>query len=175
VKSGFSLMATYNQWINTSLYDAAATLGDDAVNLDRGAYFGSILGTLNHILVADTIWLKRFAGHPAGFPALDSVRMMDMPQALNQILFPELTLLRQARLSMDATIIRFADELTDSAIAEPLSYLNTRGVAMKKPFGYLLQHFFNHQTHHRGQASTLLYQAGVDIGVTDLLACIPDV
>ena len=69
MKSGFSLMATYNQWINTSLYDAAATLGDDAVNLDRGAYFGSILGTLNHILVADTIWLKRFAGHPAGFPA----------------------------------------------------------------------------------------------------------
>lgn len=168
------LLATYNAWMNARVYDAAARLTAQDLAADRGAFFGSILGTLNHLVVADTIWLKRFATHPAQHPPLEPLRQTAMPAALNQILFTELPALRAHRDHMDATISAWINGLTDADIRHVLHYANTKGVSAQKHFGTLLIHFFNHQTHHRGQASTLLMQAGQDIGVTDLLALIPD-
>jgi uncharacterized damage-inducible protein DinB len=168
------LLAQYNAWMNARVYDAAAKLSTQDLAADRGAFFGSILGTLNHLVVADTIWLKRFANHPAQHTTLEPLRLTTQPAALNQILFTELPALRTHRDRLDATITEWINGLTDADLQHVLHYANTRGVPAKRHFGSLLIHFFNHQTHHRGQASTLLMQAGQDIGVTDLLALIPD-
>lgn len=169
----FVLMAAYNAAMNQQLYAAAATLPDAALTLERQAFFGSILGTLNHIAVADTIWLQRFAGHRAGFGALAAARALPTPSRLDQALAGDLAALRTERVALDAIITALVDQLREEDLAHILRYTNSRG-AQQKHFGSLLLHFFNHQTHHRGQASTLLFQAGVDIGVTDLLALIPN-
>lgn len=167
------LMADYNRWMNDRLLEAAGTLAETELTADKGAYFGSILGTLNHIAVADTIWLHRFAQHQPAFPALDALSAFPRPDSLRQTLAPDLASLRTHRRDLDALIQRWAAELRPEHLASSLRYRNMAGVASSKPFAALLQHFFNHQTHHRGQVSTLLFQSGVDVGVTDLLAVIP--
>jgi uncharacterized damage-inducible protein DinB len=174
LKRHFALMADYNKWMNTKVYDAAAKLDNETLHADKGAFFGSVFGTLNHLLVADTIWLKRFADHPSRFAALSPAHELPMPRALNQPLHSDLTSLRTARDSMDAMIIRFVGEAADEDFEQPLAYKNTKGEPFTRTFGPLLQHFFNHQTHHRGQVTTLLCQAGVDVGVTDLAALVPE-
>ncbi len=173
LKQHFELMATYNQWMNTNVYNAATTLSQTALTEDRGAFFGSILGTLNHIVVADTIWLKRFATQPAGSEALAGITEQPDPTSLDQVLFEDFDRLYEHRKWMDEQIIHWISGLTDVDLNCSLSYHNIKGVAANKRFSNLVLHFFNHQTHHRGQVSTLLSQAGVDIGVTDLLALIP--
>ena len=170
----FQLMAHYNQWMNGNLYQAAATLSEAELHENRGAFFGSVLGTLNHILVGDTLWLQRFAEHPSGFSALDGVRQMLPPASLNTVLHEDFASLTVARLSMDETISAFCNELDDQTLESSLVYHNTRGDRFDRKLGFLVQHFFNHQTHHRGQVTTLLSQAGADVGVTDLLMCIPN-
>ena len=167
------LLATYNASMNTKLYAAAATLPRDALLADRGAFFGSIMGTLNHIVAGDTIWLRRFMGHPVGFPALRAMADIPPPSGLAHIYSDDLDTLLEHRKRLDAIISAFAAEVTDADLAQVLTYKNSRGEC-RKHFGSLLLHLFNHQTHHRGQASTLLSQAGVDIGVTDLLEWIPE-
>jgi len=174
LKSNFELMADYNQWMNQSLYSAASSLSVAELNKNRGAFFGSIMATLNHILVGDTIWLKRFACHPSNLVSLEYVRELDPPSSLDAILHTELTSLLTVRKKMDALIIEFSNELTEEVLVSSFTYANTKGDLYTKNFGQLIQHFFNHQTHHRGQVSTLLSQAGVDIGMTDLLVKIPD-
>ena len=169
----FALLARYNQWMNQKLYACAAGLPTEALQLDRGAFFGSIWGTLNHIAVADTIWLKRYAGHPACAASLATLADTPMPQRLNDIPFPELATLRAYREQLDTRIIELVDTLSDDALSQPLTYSNTQGTAFTRELGALLVHFFNHQTHHRGQVTTLLFQAGVDPGVTDLVTLIP--
>lgn len=166
------LMAEYNAWMNQRLYDAAAKLGADELAAERGAFFGSILGTLEHIVVGDTIWLKRFAEHRSGGP-LTPVRDLPQPTALSQIQFGALAPLRERREFLDRLIGRWTASLDDADLDVPLAYRSTRGEAFTKPFGLLCLHVFNHQTHHRGQATTLLSQAGVDVGATDLLMLIP--
>lgn len=168
------LMATYNQWMNAKLYEAAGTLSAEALAAERGAFFGSILGTLNHLLVGDTIWLKRFARHPANYAALEPVRALPDPLALNQVLFDKFEALAAHRTMLDAVIVEWANSVTDGELDHVLHYANTKGIESDKRFFSLVMHFFNHQTHHRGQATTLLTQAGIDVGTTDLLALIPN-
>ena len=168
------LLASYNAWMNAKLYEAAAALSPDEIAADRKAFFGSLLGTLNHIVVGDTIWLKRFATHPGNHAALEPIRRSPAPHALDQILFDNLPALWEHRQQLDGTINTWAASLTEADLECPLSYKNTKGIAANKRFSSLVLHFFNHQTHHRGQATTLLYQAGIDVGVTDLLMLIPD-
>ena len=167
------LLASYNSRMNVKVYDAAAKLPAPELALDRGAFFKSIIGTLNHIVVADIIWLKRFAAHPARHHELDALRATTMPVSLDQILFTGLGALREHRAVLDSAIECWAAALTAQDLEHAPSP-NIKGVSAQKHFGTLLIHFFNHQTHHRGQAGTLLFQAGQDIGVTDLLALIPD-
>lgn len=174
IKQHFELMATYNQWMNAKLYEASSRLDNDALIADRGAFFGSVFATLNHVMVADTIWLKRFADHPAHFPALAPVHTLPFPRSLGQPLYVDFAPLWDARTDMDNLIIRFVSETEAAHFDQPLHYLNTQGEKFARPFGPLLQHFFNHQTHHRGQITTLLSQSGIDVGVTDLSALIGD-
>jgi uncharacterized damage-inducible protein DinB len=167
-----SLMAHYNRWMNDRVFAAAATLDAATLAADKGAFFGSILGTLNHIAVADTIWLHRFARHEASFSSLGALAGFPRPSSLTRSLAPDLEGLRGYRRDLDALIERWVAELTPGHLSAPLTYGNMAGVESSRSFGALLQHFFNHQTHHRGQVSTLLFQSGVDVGVTDLLAVI---
>jgi uncharacterized damage-inducible protein DinB len=135
---------------------------------------GSILGTFEHLVVADTLWLKRFATHPTAAPALAAVTALPDPTSLDQIQFGALSPLRERRDLLDRTIEAFVADLGEADLDRPLAYRNSKGLPFTKDFGALLTHFFNHQTHHRGQVTTLLSQAGVDPGVTDLLLLIPE-
>jgi uncharacterized damage-inducible protein DinB len=173
LKDNFALMAQYNQWINEKVYSAAATFSAQELTLNRGAFFGSILGTLNHIMVADTIWLQRFATFSEPLPALNYIRNQAVPASLDQVLHEQFAPLKQQRQKMDQVIIGFINQISEEWLSLPLQYRNTKGEAHKKIFGQLLQHFFNHQTHHRGQATTLFSQTGIDIGITDVLVLIP--
>lgn len=168
-----ALMAKYNRWMNDRMYEAAGKLDAAALSADKGAFFGSILGTLNHIVVADLIWLRRFVQDPAASRTLSALSAFPRPASLRDTLAPDLASLRSLRQQLDERIVQWAGELTPELLSSDLSYTTTAGVASRRNFGALLQHFFNHQTHHRGQASTLLFQSGVDVGVTDLVAIIP--
>lgn len=166
------LMASYNQWMNRKLYDAASTLSDAQLRIDRQAFFGSILGTLNHLALGDTVWLKRFARHPAGYAALVPLNTIATPVDLKHLAFADIQELATRRAWLDQLIVDWANTVQEPELDHRLHYTNMRGVAAEKNFFSLLVHFFNHQTHHRGQATTLLAQAGLDVGTTDLLALI---
>lgn len=167
------LLASYNASMNEKLYAAAATLIQESLIADRGAFFGSVLGTLNHIVAGDTIWLRRFMAHPSNLSSLKAMARIPAPTSLADRYSDHLQALLEHRRRLDAVIVALATELSDSDLKAPLLYKNSLG-EFQKSFGSLLLHLFNHQTHHRGQASTLLSQSGVDIGVTDLLEWVPD-
>lgn len=167
------LLADYNAWMNQRVYQAAALPAANAA-APRGAFFGSLLGTLNHIAVGDILWLKRFAMHPAGYTTLAPVTALPMPEGLDRLLRPDLAGLQALRRELDQAIIAWAGQLAEPDLAHVLAYTNSRGIASRRDFGGVILHFFNHQTHHRGQATTLLSQAGIDIGATDLLLRVPE-
>ncbi len=169
----FELFAAYNEWMNAKVYEAATRLPLHEIELDRLAYFKSIWGTLNHIAVGDTLWLQRFATHPANYAALEPMRRMETPVALDQMLFTEFAALFAHRKRLDSIIKDWVAAVTEEDLQHILAYSTTKGVATRKQFSALMLHFFNHQTHHRGQATVLLFQAGEDVGVTDLLARVP--
>lgn len=173
LESQFRKMAEYNRWMNQNLLAAVDKLDPGQVFEDRGAFFGSVGGTFNHILVGDIIWLKRFALHPAGFASLQGVTQMPAPSALGEILYRDIASFAVARQNLDQAIIDLMDEIPEENYAQVLEYKTTAAEPQRKQFGFLVQHMFNHQTHHRGQITTLLYQLGVDPGVTDLNGILP--
>ena len=145
MKAQFVMLAAYNAWVNERLYDAAAQLPDAEYRADHGAFFGSLHGTLNHLLVADRIWLHRLTG------------IGTEPVRLDAILHEHLDELRSARRAEDARIIAYVDALTDADLAGTICYRSTRAPAeIEQYLAPLLMHVFNHQTHHRGQAHGLL-------------------
>lgn len=171
----FILMADYNIRMNGQVYDACARLDADRLSADSGAFFGSVLGTLNHILVGDLLWLARFAPHSERYHALASLSTLPKLQALDEIIHADLLSLVSARTTIDTIIRRWlSEEVTADDFNRTLVYANSKGVVSERDFGELVCHFFNHQTHHRGQASALLSQHGIDVGITDLLIDIPD-
>jgi len=149
-------MAEYNQWMNNKLYAICDELGEDDRKQDRGAFFGSIHGTLDHILLGDRLWMGRFTQQP--FVGKIGVEF-----------YSDFGQLHQERILSDRQIIDWAAELTLSWLDQTLTY--TSGVDKKErsmPNWILVTHFFNHQTHHRGQVTTLLSQLGCDPGTTAL-------
>lgn len=167
------LMASYNADMNAKVYAGANNLSSQELEHDRKAFFGSILGTLNHLIVADLIWLKRFASHPAAFPSLQVLHTMKMPAKLDEKLHIDLPSLSAQSQQLDQIIKAFTAEIKEEDLDLALAYETLAGEKMRKNMFSLLMHFFNHQTHHRGQVMTLLFQAGVDVGVTDLNAWVP--
>lgn len=165
-------MAEYNHWMNQKLYDACRKLTGEQLAENRGAFFGSILGTLNHIVVGDILWLKRFSS--TGLSTLEVMNTIPTPESLNSIVFNNLQDLKACREQLDNIILAFTQQITDSELQRVLTYKNSKGIVSNKMLFNLLMHLFNHQTHHRGQISTLLSQCGIDIGVTDLVAIIPN-
>lgn len=162
-------MARYNEWMNVKLHAAASTVPHAELAADRRAFFGSVLGALNHLVIADTIWLNRFASHPTCPPDINSNLPPPTKIELDALPFPDLTSLGARRVELDLSIIDWTGPLTDSDLDHVLHYTNSRGESSHRSFFGLLMHLFNHQTHHRGQVTTLLTQARVNVGATDLL------
>jgi len=151
-------LADYNRWMNERLYALCETLPDEERRRDRGAFFRSIHGTLNHILLGDRIWLGRFLGRP--FPV----------ESLAQELYADFAELARERALTDREIAEWADSLSAQDLAGTLRYRSITNPAERSlPLWVAVAHFFNHQTHHRGQLTTLLCQHGLDPGVTDLI------
>jgi uncharacterized damage-inducible protein DinB len=169
----FVLMASYNTSMNAKVYATASELSAESLSADRGAFFGSVLGTLNHITVADRIWLQRFAEHPSQPEILAEVRLLPKPRSLDEILFSDFRELSKHRAMLDGVIEQWVNGLTQADLNQVLCYSNLKGTRICKRFSGLMLHFFNHQTHHRGQITTLLSQFGKDVGVTDLFALLP--
>ncbi|MES2073762.1 MAG: DinB family protein [Pseudomonadota bacterium] len=167
-------MATYNEWMNSKIYDAAGTLSVEDLAKDRGGFFRSILGTLNHIMVGDVAWLRRFATHPADYRALHPVLDFPQPTSLDQILFADFAELSMHRKMLDTAISKWSKTITDRDLEHVLIYKRMSGDECRKDFCGVVMHFFNHQVHHRGQITTMLTQAGLDVGATDLIMLIPD-
>lgn len=172
--SQFKLFADYNKLMNQRMMESAGRLTEEQLKSDRGAFFKSVLGTLNHILVGDIIWLKRFCSHPASKKALQYVGTLDHPQSLDTILFSELTNLKEEREKIDEILIDWITGLSEGDIEDYISYQNMAGKAQKKQLESLISHLFLHQVHHRGQATTLISQSGIDFGETDILEIIDD-
>ena len=170
----FRLMASYNTWMNEKLYRAAGALSDEELRAHRGAFFGSVLGTLNHIVVADCIWLQRFSEHASHPHVLAQVRELPKPASLDQIVFADFSALAEHRKMLDRVVEQWVETLTNSELEQALCFTTLKGARVCKRLSNVLLHFFNHQTHHRGQITTLLSQAGIDVGVTDLMAMLPN-
>jgi uncharacterized damage-inducible protein DinB len=170
----YRFLARYNRWMNQRLYAACEALNDEERKRQRGAFFGSIHHTLTHVLLADTLWLHRFALQETRFAALDAAALA-FPPGVDYVSVdacPDWAGLRQARDALDERIEQWVGEMRPDFLTRTMSYANTKGVQRSHPAWQAMTHFFNHQTHHRGQATTLLMQAGVDVGVTDLVALI---
>jgi len=151
-------MARYNRWMNGKLYDCCAALSDAQRKEDAGAFFKSIHGTLNHLLVADRVWMGRFTG------------VAFVPQSLAQELYGDFQELRAQRALTDERIIAWTNGLGQKDLEGTLAYTSIVNPAPRTVgMDLAVTHFFNHQTHHRGQLTTLLMQRGVDPGVTDLM------
>ena len=164
-------LARYNRWFNARLFDACEQLPEAERRRDRGAFFGSIHGTLNHLVWADRMWLRRFASQGVAFASLtDEVLALPEGAVYGTVLFDEWDALRGARQRMDAAIEGWTHEMAPGFPASTMRYANTKGMQREHPAWKALTHLFNHQAHHRGQVTTLLMQAGVDPGATDLVA-----
>jgi uncharacterized damage-inducible protein DinB len=145
----FQMLAQYNTRANCKLYDACAELDDAERQQMRKAFFKSIHGTLNHILVSDRIWLDRFAGKEVPSTGLDTILDADFAR------------LREARAGKDADIEAFAANLTAEFLTKTIRYQNHQGNIYTDPVPLLVAHFFNHQTHHRGQVHDMLSQTAI--------------
>lgn len=169
----YRFLARYNHWFNQRLYAACEQLPDEERKRERGAFFGSIHNTLNHLVWGDQTWLKRFAVQGLEFPSLGG-DLLDLPEGATHgaVLYPDWIALRAQRERLDEAIDAWVRDMPGDFPLRVMRYSNSKGVKREHPMWQALTHFFNHQTHHRGQVTTLLAQAGVDPGVTDLIALV---
>ena len=145
MKAYFQMFAGYNAWANARLYAAAAELTEAQYRENRGAFFKSVHGTLNHLLVTDRVWMQRITG------------LGEAPDRLDAILFEDFAGLRAAREREDRRIVEHIDSLSEAAFAGVIRYRRvTTPDVYEQPLTPALAHLFNHQTHHRGQAHALL-------------------
>lgn len=158
MKQHFMMFAAYNDWANRRIYDAAGLMSEADFNRDVGVFFKSMMGTLNHLLAADRIWLKRFTGEG------------DAPAGLDAILHADFASLRAARQAEDRRIVEWVGSLSDKALSGRFSYMTVTDMrTISQRLAPALDHFFNHQTHHRGQAHAVLTIIGQHSTLLDLI------
>lgn len=162
--------AKYNREFNELLYTQIANMSDGERKKGMGAFFGSIHDTLNHILLVDRIWLGRFASAFPNLPSLHNAVLVYKFTSLSQEICSDFAELHSQRQATDQVITNWAEDLSDSFLTETMSYSNSKGAVRELPVWVAAAHLFNHQTHHRGQLTTLLFQLGYDPGVTDYFA-----
>ena len=166
----FKAMAHYNAWMNSSIYDICGALSDEDLKRDRHAFFGSIHRTLNHLLLTDRVQMGRFVGEDRTRSFDEGGRPIEV-RSLDQELYADFATLKRERKKTDAMIEKWTNDITPEFLAREMEY-----EAMSAPGRFRVStwiavtHFFNHQTHHRGQITALLSQLGLDPGETDLMA-----
>ena len=152
------LLASHNRWMNENLYAACSGIPDEERKRDLGAFFGSIHGTLNHLLLVDRLWLGRIRNVPFHIESLD------------QELYGDFDTLKCERRETDSEISRMMAELSPDSLGRQIAYTSfLKKATVRLPLGLILAHVFQHQTHHRGQVTTLVSQLGYDFGVTDMI------
>lgn len=162
MKAHFQRMAAYNRWANARLYEAVGKLSPEAFAAPRSGFFPSLLKTLNHILVGDTVWMGRLDGAGSSITSLD------------QILHTDLAGLTVARSAMDNRIVAYVEALPPKRLEEDLVYRTVAGDPVTTQVAQVLAHFFNHQTHHRGQAHAMLSSTEVAPPSLDLILFLRD-
>ena len=162
MKADFQRMAAYNRWANERLYGAVGKLSPEAFAAPRSGFFPSLLKTLNHILVGDTVWMGRLEATGSSIKRLD------------QILHADLESLQAARAAMDDRIVGYVDVIAPARLGEDLLYRTVAGDPMTTQVAQVMAHVFNHQTHHRGQAHAMLSSTEVAPPSLDLLYFLRD-
>lgn len=158
MKAHFQMFARYNAWANGRLYAASAELTEADYRKDLGAYFKSVEGTLNHLMIGDLLWIARFRGQ-------------EMPKRpLTDIVHDNLSDLTAARKVLDDDIVRMIEDMASERFSQNFTYRTmTLPGEQSQPLNEALSHFFNHQTHHRGQVHALLTRLGQKAPPLDLL------
>jgi len=160
----FPLMARFNTWVNERLYESVAQLSDDEYQLERGAFFGSIHNTLNHLLVVDRLWTGRIKGVDQGISSLD------------EILYKDFASLRVARRREDERLTELVEGLSEKQLQRPVTYRRIIGDGVEEArVDHILLTLFNHQAHHRGQVHTMLTQAGVTPPPLDVILFLDEI
>ena len=152
----FQMLARYNTLANRRVYESCSQLTDAERKRTRPAFFKSIHGTLNHIMVGDRIWLTRFEGGEIPSTGLDAMLYEDFDE------------LRKVRIAEDQRIEAFASGLAEEFLASTITFRNNTGKIHADPVNLLVAHFFNHQTHHRGQIHDMLTQTEIAPPVLDM-------
>lgn len=142
----YQMFARYNRIANERLYAACALLDESEYRRERAGSLRSIRGLLNHLLLGDRIWMARFEGGGTHTPPLDS------------LLFEDFAPLREARAAEDDRIEKFFETIDEAFFPGPLQYVNSAGRPYIESTTVAVAHFFNHQTHHRGQVHVMLSQ-----------------
>jgi len=145
----YPTLADFNQWVNVHIYDSVAELSGADYRADKGAFFGSVHATLNHLLLVDRLWCGRIRGTP-----LKGAKLTD-------ILYDDFAALRAAREAEDVALIELIAGLSDEAMTTPITYTTTAGDPKTAEPWLILSTLFNHQTHHRGQVHCMLTQCGI--------------
>ena len=164
-KNYFELMAEYNKWMDSKIYSVCLDIPDKLRRKDLGAFFKSIHSTLNHIYYGDLAWIERLRDNKF------------TPREIGVDLFEDFLELKTAQEQMDTEILDWARTLTQSNLELTYDYVsNVENFSRKLPIWVLATHMFNHQTHHRGQVTTLIKQLGYEPGITDIpwLPCLED-
>ncbi|SEM68491.1 DinB family protein [Palleronia pelagia] len=160
-----AMMARYNAWQNGWVIEACEALGDAKRRTDRGLFFGSIHGTLSHILWGDQMWLARFTGGD-----LPGIRIADSGDYVT-----DWSALVHQRAETDAALVDWAGGVTGDWLDTDYSWHSkAAGRQVSRPMAQVVTHLFNHQTHHRGQIHAALTQTGQATRDTDLFFLEPD-
>ncbi len=147
--TNFQLLANFNTWANTKIFSACKELDDTKYKKDRKAFFSSIHGTLNHLLVVDRTYISRIEGKEHGLKSLD------------QILYENLFQLEEARIKEDKHLVDLVNNLSNESINKEITYKGFEMGNQTYTINLVLITLFNHQTHHRGQIHNMLSQAGI--------------
>ena len=152
----FNTFARYNTWMNAKIYGVCSGIPDETRREDRGAFFRSIHGTLGHLMFGDMVWMNRLAGsnYDDRSPVTNSSGTFEAMKA--------------ERVNLDRDIEAWTTTLTPDWLSTDATWLSHDGQERTQPRAMLTLHMFNHQTHHRGQLTTLLTQLGLDVGPTDM-------
>lgn len=157
IEKQFEMLSQYNLWMNKNIFNICDALGDDVRNQDMGAFFGSIHKTLSHILYGDKAWIERLRDNTY------------TPRDINKTLFSSWDDLKRERFRIDNEIDIWVKSLNENTLNQVHTYTsNVDDKQRSAPYWSLVHHVFNHQTHHRGQITTLLSQLGIDYGSTDI-------
>lgn len=172
--NNFKVMALYNQRVNHSLLACCETLPVDVLHKETQSFFPTIVSYWNHLLFGDLILLGRLAALNLTDLSPETLKTFPEPFSPQDQYFSELSEIKVVREALDNVIIKFCDSLTEQTCQKIVRYTTTEGDEVTKVIGDVVQHIFNHQTHHRGQLTCVLSQFGVDYGCMDLPVIVPN-